>query len=68
MFLAIIAFTLNSFRNYFMLNQQNSIDDESDNDDDYEIGIERRKKQMKSVKIFIHLQVIQIFRIKFVQS
>jgi hypothetical protein len=51
-----------------MLNQQNSIDDESDNDDDYEIGIERRKKQMKSVKIFIHLQVIQIFRIKFVQS
>lgn len=38
MFLAITALTLNSLRNYFMLNNPNRIDDDSDDDDD-ETGI-----------------------------
>lgn len=41
MFLAVIAFTLNSLRNYSMFNNQHTVDDESDddNDDDDETGI-----------------------------
>jgi hypothetical protein len=34
MILAVIAFTLNSLRNYFMYNQENLIDDEDDDDSD----------------------------------
>jgi len=48
MFLAVIAFTLNSLRNYFMSNQQistdnDSDDDSDDDDDDDEISIGKKK-------------------------
>jgi hypothetical protein len=49
MFLAVIAFTLNSLRNYFMYNHQNLIDDDSDDDD--ETGINREMEKLHFVPL-----------------
>jgi len=34
MFLAVIAFTLNSFRHYIMFNHQNLVEDDNEDDDE----------------------------------
>jgi hypothetical protein len=47
MFLAVIAFTLNSLRNYFMLNHQN-LNDDDDSDDD-ETGIKQKEIFQKKI-------------------
>lgn len=52
MFLAVLAFTLNAFRNYSMFNhQQNPIDDNDDDDGEYDeeeidTGIDNRMHQL----------------------
>ena len=52
MFLAVLAFTLNAFRNYFMFNhQQNPIDDndddgEYDEEEEIDTGIDYRMHQL----------------------
>ena len=56
MFLAVIAFTLSSFRHYIMFNHQNLVED--DNEDDDEIFLASLSSHQRSVQLVNHQLIL----------